>query len=134
MSQEKVKKQNKAKVIELEERRKGLKFNIQQRFTLLAMMPAEGEYFNIRKMREVKEDLALNDKEQEVFESCTVLFPGGTVTNWKKANLEMPPKSVDVGEWLAGDFRMKLKKQFDEKKVRDDTVDLYDMFCGAPQG
>ena len=133
MSEEKVKEKSKAKRIELDERRKRMKFTGQQRLTLLGMMPREGEYFNIRKQREIREDLAFSDKEQELFEKYTILIPGGTVVDWKKINLEFPPKAIDVGEWLSGHFRSELKKQFDEKKLREETVDLYDMFCGPPQ-
>lgn len=133
MSEKKVKEQKKAEVIELEERRKGMKFTAQQRLVLLTMMPREGEYFNIRQLRIVKETLGLNDIEQKIFESSTVVFPGGTITNWIPVNSEISLKSIDVGEWIGNHLRHELKKQFDEKKLREDTIDLYDMFCGVPE-
>lgn len=134
MSQEKVKAQNKAKIIELEERRKGMKFNIEQRFALLRMWPAEGEYFNMRNARIVKENLALDDKEQTIFASNTLLIPGGTTTDYRIVHEKTALKAIDVGEWLASHFRTILKKQFDERKIRDDCIELYDMFVGIPQG
>ncbi len=133
MSKSENKEAKKAEVIELEEVRKRTKFNVQQRFTLLNMMPKEGGYFNIKKMREVKEALGLSDSEQSIFEQATVLIPGGTVTNWKKANDDIVLKRVDVGEWLANHFRTELKRQYDREKIREDTIDLYDMFCSIPK-
>ena len=134
MSQERVKvEKEKAKVIELEERRKRMKFTAQQRIVLLGMFPREGEYFNIRKQREVREVLAFNDDEQKVIETETVFVPGGSITNWKKVDKTIALKVLDVGEWLASYFRSELKKQYDDKKIREDTVDLYDIFCGTPQ-
>lgn len=132
MSEEQVKAKRKEEAIAMEERRKAAKYSIQQRLVLIARMPAEGEYFNIKSMRIVREELGLNDDEQKAFESSTVLIPGATVTDWKVVNTA-PLKAVDVGEWLASHFRTVFKKQFDEKKIRDETVELYDIFCGAPQ-
>ena len=133
MSEKKVKEAKKAEIIELEERRKEMKFTGQQRLVLLTMMPREGEYFNIKKMRMVKEALGLNDIEQKIFESSSVMFPGGTITNWDSVNSKIPRKAIDVGEWIGNHLRHELKKQFDEKKLREDTIDLYDMFCGVPE-
>lgn len=130
---EKTEEERKAKVIDLEEQRRKMRFTAQQRLTLLAMAPKDGGYFNIRKMRVVKEDLGLNDLEQKVFETATMLIPGGTITDWKQVNAKILLKAVDVGEWLANHFRTELKRQYDQEKLREDTVDLYDMFCGAPQ-
>lgn len=133
MSEKTAKEERKAKVIDLEEQRRKMRFSAQQRLTLLAMTPKEGGYFNIQKMREVREALGFSDAEQKVFETATVLIPGGTVTSWKRVNAGILTKAVDVGEWLANHFRTELKRQYDQEKLREDTVDLYDMFCGTPQ-
>ena len=123
----------KAEVIDLEEKRKETKFTVQQRLTLMNMIPSKGGYFNIKKMRIVREELGLSDLEQEMFEKMTMLIPGGTVTDCKRVNTEIPLKVVDTGEWLADKFRIELKKQFDAEEIRDETVDLYDIFCGVPK-
>lgn len=133
MSEKKAKEQRKAEVIELEEHRKAMKFNGQQRLVLFAMMPKEGEYFNIRKMREVKENLGFNDNEQKIFESASTLVPGGTLTDWKEVNSQITSKAIDVGEWLGNHFKTELNKQYNQEKLREDTIDLYDIFCGAPE-
>jgi len=125
--------QRAAGVIDLEKQRKRMKFTAQQRIVLLGMMPREGEYFNILKQREVRETLAFDDSEQKTIETETVFVPGGSLTNWKKVDKAVTLKAIDVGEWLAGHFRSELKKQYDEKKLREDTIDLYDLFCGVPQ-
>jgi len=133
MSQKQAKEERKKEAEEMESRRKAALYTVQQRFTLLNMMPAEGEYFNMRNSRLVKEECAMTDKEQVVFVGCTILIPGGTRTNWVQVHREIPSKLIDVGEWLASHFRTILKKQFDENKIKDETVELYDIFCGPPQ-
>ena len=130
MRQERVKAENKA---EFEERRKKMKFTVQQRFVLRRMMPAEDEYFNMLKAREITEACGLTDDEQKIFESSTILVPGATITDWKMVDAKIPAKPIDPGEWLSNHFRSILKKQFDEKKIREDTIDLYNLFCGPPQ-
>lgn len=133
MSQKAAKATRKAEAIELEERRKRMQFTARQRLVLLATMPQEAGYFNIQKIREVRETLGFSDSEQKVFEGSTTVIPGATITNWKEVDKQIPPKRVDVGEWLTNYFRTELKKQYDEEKLREDTIDLYDTFCGPPQ-
>ena len=96
------------------------------------MMPAEGEYFNMKNARIVKEALGLSDEEQKIFVASTILFPGSTRTEWERVHAVTTPKAIDVGEWLATHFRAELKKLFDAKKIPDDCLDLYDIFVGIP--
>jgi len=123
---------SKSKVVSLEEKKKEMKFTAQQRLVLIGMLPKEGSYFNIKKVREVREDLGFNDFEQKTFEGSTLLIPGGTVTDWKSINAKVPLKVVDVGEWLSRHFKTNLKQQYDQEKLREETIDLYDFFCGNP--
>ena len=142
MSEKNAKAKRKAKVIELEDRKKGMRFTAHQRITLIPMLPDKGSYFNIQKRREVGEALGLNDEEVKAAENttstniscpyCNRVFPvsAGGGLNWKKVDQVVKAKHIEFGEWLTDKIKGQLKKLYDDEQLTDETIDLYDLFVG----
>ncbi len=104
-------------------------FNTVERIILLNFMPREGGYFNIKKVREVREELGLNEEEIKILtDNTTALADNKSQTNWTAINDQVGKKAVDFGEWLTNQIVDRLKKLHDDEKITEDHLNLYKMF------
>ena len=130
MSEKKIKAERKVGVLELEERRKHMEFTALERVVLLGMLPNRTSYLNIKKSREVAEELGFSDLEQKIF--GTVNAP----TAWHVKgilNKAIKSKRIDLGDYITQHIKNVLEQLYKQEQLSDIQVDLYDKLVGPIQ-
>lgn len=96
--------------------------SVKQRLVLLGILPPEGNLTTIRIVRELREGLSFSEAEH----SDLQMVQEGEQIRWEQG--ATPDKKLDIGPKAVEVVRDALKKLDDEKKLRDDHIELCDLF------
>lgn len=104
-------------------------FSAIERIIMLPLIPRKGYYYNIKKVREVKEELGFNDEEVKILTDNTTALPNNkSQTDWNAVNSQIKVKAVDLGEWISNDIKIQLQKIHNDENITEDHLRLYEMF------
>jgi hypothetical protein len=103
-----------------------MKLNIQNRIVLLGLLPVTGDINSLKQLRVLREELAFSDKESKALKIQN--SPSGNVV-WNNDH-KVKDKEIEIGETLTGVIRGLLEDLDKDKKLHDNHVDLWDLFCG----
>jgi len=99
-----------------------MKLTVLERFTLLGVLPAEGNFVTLKIVRKLREALAFTEKEIKDLE----MMVEGERTKWNPA--KDVPRDVEIGE-MATDMIVKaLKKLDDTNKLTEQHMSVYEKF------
>jgi len=104
------------------------KLNLGERFSLLGILPSEGNFASLKVVRKLREDLSLTEEEIKYFDVKQIPSSGGqSQLTWS------PEKAMETKEFVFGEFaedmiKAKLKKFEEEKKLEDKHFSLYEKF------
>jgi len=99
-----------------------MKLSVLERLIALNILPNEGSYTNLKLLREAKESLSFNEKENK--DLAFTQDEGGL--KWKAD--AVGDKEVEVGEVVTKLLSKELKKLNDEEKLTEEHVSLYSKF------
>lgn len=104
-----------------------MKLSVKERLTLLALLPKEGDFRTLKYLRKYKEALALSDKEQKDLEIKQA--ENGMVT-WNGEKAAKMDKEIVAKKPIVQVIKDTLEKLDKEKKLTEDTMDLFAKFIG----
>lgn len=93
------------------------------RITLLNILPREADVMTVRILKDLKADLGMSEEEIKRIN----LRQEGMGLVWDKT--KDIPKEVAIGPTGRGVIKSTLEKMDREKKITDDILPLWDMFC-----
>jgi len=106
-----------------------VEFNALERLLLMGLLPVKADYYNIKKTRQVRENLSLNEDEIKILNThTTVLEDNKTNIDWTQINKQIKLKTIDFGEWLTGQITDELKKLHEEEGITESHISLYVLF------
>jgi hypothetical protein len=97
-----------------------MKLNFLERFTLLGLLPTEGNYITFKLLIDLKGALAPNEKE---IKECDIKENNGRVT-WKKSI----DKEIEIGDKTKEIIVGVLKKLDEQGKINDQNLSLFEKF------
>ena len=99
------------------------KVNLAERFALLEILPAEGNFATLKVVRKLRENLSLKEEELAEYE----IKQGANNISW---NPEKGKKEVEIeiGDFAQGLIRSKLKELNKDNKLIDRYLTLYEKF------
>lgn len=97
-----------------------MKLSILERITLLGILPAEGDVVTIRVLTKLKRDLGFTEQEIKDF---NIQSADGKISWQNGAEVE-----IEIGERATDIIKDALKKLNDEKRLREETLPVYDKF------
>jgi hypothetical protein len=103
-----------------------MEITVQERLSLLDILPGEGNIITLRVVRELKSALAFTEPEIKEY--------GLTVTESGRVSLNIESlgviKSITVGDAAAGIIKSALRQLDKQGKLKDDHIRLWDKFIG----
>lgn len=99
------------------------KLSLTERFTLLGILPAEGNFATLKVVRTLRENLSLTEEEIVEYEVKQI----GDQIQWSalKAQTE---KEIEFADFAVDLIKSKLKKLNDDNKLGDRQFSLYEKF------
>ncbi len=99
---------------------------VTERLLLLSLLPAEGNFTNLKLIRLSKEDLSFSDDEQSFLKFRDVQLPDGTNSiKWEDG---LADKEVEIGNHVSGIIRDKLVEMNAAEQLKVDHISLYEKF------
>lgn len=98
--------------------------DVKARITLLNILPREADVVTVRILKDLKADLGLSEEE---IKRTNIRQEGNMGLVWDKSK-DMP-KEIVIGPTGRGVIKSTLEKLDREKKITDDILPLWDMFC-----
>ena len=96
-----------------------------ERMALLSILPKEGDFLTLKRLRELKESLVFTD--EEIFDKQVVQVEGGGI-QWSDMPDCNQPAEIPIGE-IMNDLIVKTLKQLDsQRKLTEQTVGIYERF------
>jgi len=102
---------------------KTITMSVVNRLTLLGILPKEEDIIRMRTIRNLKMDLALDDDE---IRDLNIVQEDGLI-KWDRTKEK--PKEIPMDSVRRGVIKETLEKLNKEKKVTDQIIDLWDIFC-----
>lgn len=99
-----------------------MEFNVFERMVLLALLPKEGNFTNLKLIRMAKEDLSFTEEENTLL---NFRFEGETV-HWVEG--VVAPKEIDLGETVTNMIIKQLKDLDSKEKLTNEHFSLYEKF------
>ena len=104
-----------------------VKLNVSERITAMGILPQEGNFVELRLIRELNGKLGLSAEETDLLaKDAEFKAENGKVT-WNPEK-EFPPKELDLRDSEAGLLKIALKRLDDEKKLKQQHFSLYSKF------
>ncbi|MFH1183917.1 MAG: hypothetical protein V1755_02615 [Chloroflexota bacterium] len=107
--------------------------NLSERFMLLEILPAQGDFATLKIVRKLREALSLTEAEFKKYRVRTAgqMLDDGTVVPegrivWNAVGQE--PREIEIGEKAADIIADVFKKLDREKKLTEQHIDLYEKF------
>ncbi len=100
-----------------------MKLSVMERLTLLGLLPKEGNFTTLKIVRELRESLSFDDKENKELD-FKFLDSGGVSWNDRKAK----EKEFKFNDTASGIITDALKELDKEKKLRDEHFTIYEKF------
>lgn len=101
-----------------------MELTINERLTLMMILPAEGRYNVLKLLRVLKDELSFNDDEHKQFK---IRSENNRIV-WDAKAGETYVKDVHIGEILSETIQTKLKKLEKNGKLMEGQVSLYEKF------
>jgi hypothetical protein len=98
----------------------------QERIVLMATIPTEGSYLDMKLVRKFRESLSFSEEEHEAL--GFVINADGSAS-WEG---EDPNKAIYFGKRMESIIIESLVALYDAKKLKEEHIPLYDRFVGAP--
>lgn len=105
-----------------------IKLKVNERFALLSILPKRGAITKVRKVKQLMDQLFLNDEEKN---ELHVIDQGGQ-THWDE-KLDKG-KTFEIDSLIKKIVAKDLKKKSDEEKLTTNLVVLYDLFVEGKYG
>jgi hypothetical protein len=97
--------------------------NLGERFTLLAILPAEGNFATLKVIRQLRESLSLTESEITEY---GVKQAEDRIT-WNPENA-LKTKEIEFGDFAGEMIKAKLKKMDEDNKLEDKHFSLFEKF------
>jgi len=106
-----------------------IELNVLERLVLSNLLPKEGNFTNLKLVRELKEELSFNDIENAKLK----FIQDGAQVRWnEKVGNEIVKKLEFADDSLMKNLIIEeLKKLDKDKKLRDEHFTLYEKFIGS---
>jgi len=110
------------------------KLNIAERVALLNILPPEGNLVTLKIIRELKTDLSFSEEEVKRFKIKANPAPGGlgSFITWD-SDFTKETKEVEIGNVAKDIIVEQLKALESQKRLRMETLDLYEKFVVEDQ-
>lgn len=105
-----------------------MKLSVAERFVLLGVLPAEGNFVTLKIVRQLREALSFDEDEAKVLG----LKQDGERVTWNP-DVEQE-KEIPIGEKATDIVVAAIKKLDDEKKLTDQHYTLYEKFMAKADG
>jgi hypothetical protein len=103
-----------------------MKLSVRERLMLLALLPREGSYTNLKLIRKTREALSFSEKENADLGFREEDREGSRVLAWNvSADVS---KEIKIGETVANLIKSELSKLSDAGKLSDDHIPIYEKF------
>jgi len=102
-----------------------MKLNLLERFTLLQILPTEGNFTTLNIVRDLQKVLALSEEEFKEFG----VVQEGDKTTWNKKGRE--DREIKIGEKATDIIVESLKKLDESKKLTSQHMTIYEKFIGG---
>ena len=99
-----------------------MKLNLLERFTILQILPAEGNFSTLKINRDLQESLAPTEKEFKDFE----IVQEDERTRWNQKG--MIEKEIEIGEKATDMIVKSLKKLDEDKKLTAQHISVFEKF------
>lgn len=103
-----------------------MKLNVHDRLILLTILPREGNFINLKIIRQVREALSFNETEIKDLNLREQEVNGQHVTAWDEKAI--PEKDILFGEVVTQIIVKELKRLDETNKLTMDHVPLYEKF------
>lgn len=97
-----------------------------ERITLMATLPAEGSYLDMKIVRKFRESLSFSEEEHKAL-GFVPREDGGV--SWEGKD---PNKAIYFGKRMEAIIVESLTELENTKKLKDEHLSLYEKFVGAP--
>jgi hypothetical protein len=108
-----------------------MELTVFERANLLGILPREGNFLTLKKLRLLKEKLALTDEEQKKWQPK--ISEEGKMF-WRisddKGNPIPQEAEIEIGELETEIIRETLKRLNEHNKLKEDHLSLYEKFMG----
>lgn len=100
------------------------KLTLGDRFAILSVLPAEGNFATLKLIRKLREQLSLTEAEIKEYK---IVQQGGQIT-WEKGG---KVTEMEFGEFAENMIKGQLKKMNEANKLEDRHFAIYEMFVEA---
>ena len=98
-----------------------MELGIHERIILLNILPVEGDIVTVRIIKKLRTELGFTEKEIKTHKIRSAENQVMWEETGYKANIEIGEKATEI-------TREAFKRMDNEKKIREDMIDLYDRF------